>query len=276
MRCMACGEEMRLVQVVPDDTMPVPGYEHHTLACPGCHDVERRLVFSRDLEPVPFEPRPLPPAALRAEAAAGRAARSSVEIPPDAVMASSSITAPSWARAVDRLRNQQSSLQARQADVKASATANQMRRDWQEAVRSRRLAQTTLAQATLAQATLAQATAAPVAPADRSRPSPAPSSAMARMLARLRRRDTWQQTWHQTSHQTSHQTWHQAAGGAADERRRFDQMWESFAPPTPAAAAASLPQPAAVGSKSLVPVAPPAGEAWSTVARAMTLLRAAP
>jgi hypothetical protein len=254
---MACGEEMRLVQVVPDDTMPVPGYEHHTLACPGCHDVERRLVFSRDLEPVPFEPRPLPPAALRAEAAAGRAAPSSIEIPPDAVMASSSITVPSWARAVDRLRHQQSSLQARQADVKASATADQMRRDWQEAVRSRRLAQETLAQATLA-----QATAAPVAPADRSRPSPAPSSAMARVMARLRRRDTW------------HQTWHQAAGGAADELGRFDQMWESFAPPTQAAA--SLPQPAAVGSKSLVPVAPPAGEAWSTVARAMTLLRADP
>jgi len=255
MRCMACGEEMRLVQVVPDDTMPVPGYEHHTLACPGCHDVERRLVFSRDLEPVPFEPRPLPSAALRAEAAAGRAARSSVEIPPDAVMASSSITVPSWARAVDRLRNQQSSLQARQADVKASATAEQMRRDWQEAVRSRRLAQ----------ATLAQATAAPVAPADHSRPSPAPSSAMARVIARLRRRDTSQQTWHQT--------WHQAAGGV-DERRRFDQMWDSFAPPTQAAA--SLPPPPAVGSKSLVPIAPPAGEAWSTVARAITLLRAAP
>jgi hypothetical protein len=257
---MACGEEMRLVQVVPDDTMPVPGYEHHTLACPGCHDVERRLVFSRDLEPIPFEPRPLPPAALRAEATAGRAARSSVEIPPDAVMASSGITAPSWARAVDRLRNQQSSLQARQADVKASATADQMRRDWQEAVRSRRLAQ----------ATLAQATAAPTAsarpPADRSRPSPAPSSAMARVIARLRRRDTRHQTWHQT--------WHQAAGGGADERGRFDQMWESFAPPTQAAA--SLPPPPAVGSKSLVPVAPPAGEAWSTVARAMTLLRAAP
>jgi hypothetical protein len=152
-------------------------------------------------------------------------------------------------------------LQARQADVKASATADQMRRDWQEAVRSRRLAQ-----ATLAQATLAQATAVPVAPADRSRPSPAPSSAMARVLARLRRRDT--------SHQTWHGNWHQPAGDAADERRRFDQMWDSFAPPT--SAAASLPQSAAVPSKSLVPVAPPAGETWSTVARAITLLRADP
>jgi hypothetical protein len=58
MRCFACGEEMRVVEVVPDDTMPVPGYEHHTLECPGCHDVERRLQFAREIEPV--EPPPLP------------------------------------------------------------------------------------------------------------------------------------------------------------------------------------------------------------------------
>jgi hypothetical protein len=276
---MACGEEMRLVQVVPDDTMPVPGYEHHTLACPGCHDVERRLVFSRDLEPVPFEPRPLPAAALAAQAD-----RSSVEIPPHAIMASSGATVPSsWARAVDRLRNQQSSLQARHADAKASATADQMRRDWQEVVSRHRLAQATLAQATLAQATAAPPPPAkppigrashlpkrpdkpaspPDASAGRFRPSPAPSSAMARVIARLRRRDT------------SHQTWHHAAGGTADERGRFDQMWDSFAP-TARATPVPLPQPAAVASRSLVPVAPPAGEVWSNVARAMTLLRAAP
>jgi len=48
MRCMVCGAEMRVMQVVPDDTMMVPGYEHHTLQCTGCNDVERRLVFSRE------------------------------------------------------------------------------------------------------------------------------------------------------------------------------------------------------------------------------------
>ena len=35
MRCMACGAEMQVVQVVPDDTLMVPGYEHHTLQCSG-------------------------------------------------------------------------------------------------------------------------------------------------------------------------------------------------------------------------------------------------
>jgi hypothetical protein len=45
---MLCGEEMRLVQTVPDETMIVPGFEHHTFHCAACHDEERRLVFVRE------------------------------------------------------------------------------------------------------------------------------------------------------------------------------------------------------------------------------------
>jgi hypothetical protein len=56
MRCLACGAEMHLVQVAPDDTMMVPGYEHHTLQCSGCDEVERRLVFSREGASRPAEP----------------------------------------------------------------------------------------------------------------------------------------------------------------------------------------------------------------------------
>jgi hypothetical protein len=54
---MVCGEEMRLVQSVPDETMIVPGFEHHTLNCPSCHDEERRLAFVRQPEPLspPFQ-----------------------------------------------------------------------------------------------------------------------------------------------------------------------------------------------------------------------------
>jgi len=54
MRCMVCGEEIRLVQTVPDETMIVPGFEHHIFNCPSCHDEERRLVFVR--EPKPLSP----------------------------------------------------------------------------------------------------------------------------------------------------------------------------------------------------------------------------
>ena len=64
MRCILCGEEMRLIQVDRDDTMMVPGYERHTLQCPGCNEVERRTVFmaaapSRSDEPEPVTATPV-------------------------------------------------------------------------------------------------------------------------------------------------------------------------------------------------------------------------
>jgi hypothetical protein len=48
MRCVPCGAEMRLVQVVGEDTMMVPGYEHHIFECLACREVERRLTFNRN------------------------------------------------------------------------------------------------------------------------------------------------------------------------------------------------------------------------------------
>jgi hypothetical protein len=42
---MVCGEEMRLVQTVRDDTMIMPGFEYHILKCPYCNDEEQRLEF---------------------------------------------------------------------------------------------------------------------------------------------------------------------------------------------------------------------------------------
>jgi hypothetical protein len=63
MRCMACGGEMTLMNVVSDDTMEVPGFEHHTFACSECQDIERRLVFTKhsredDIEPTPVQAAP--------------------------------------------------------------------------------------------------------------------------------------------------------------------------------------------------------------------------
>jgi hypothetical protein len=59
MRCMACDAEMILMNVVQDDTMPVPGFEWRTFMCSACHDVERHFAFVRpgqesDAEPVPI------------------------------------------------------------------------------------------------------------------------------------------------------------------------------------------------------------------------------
>jgi hypothetical protein len=42
---MVCDAEMILMKVIPDDTMPVPGFERRTFMCSACHDVERHLAF---------------------------------------------------------------------------------------------------------------------------------------------------------------------------------------------------------------------------------------
>jgi hypothetical protein len=46
MRCVSCGEVMRLVQVSEDTTKIVSGYEQHTFECSGCREVEHRSVFA--------------------------------------------------------------------------------------------------------------------------------------------------------------------------------------------------------------------------------------
>jgi hypothetical protein len=56
MRCMACGAEMVLMNVVQDDTMAVPGFEHQTFMCSECQDVERRLVFTKQNRESDTEP----------------------------------------------------------------------------------------------------------------------------------------------------------------------------------------------------------------------------
>jgi hypothetical protein len=58
MRCRACGAEMILTTVVQDDTMGVPGLEHHTFICSKCCVTELRVVLTRhgredDSEPMP-------------------------------------------------------------------------------------------------------------------------------------------------------------------------------------------------------------------------------
>jgi hypothetical protein len=249
MRCMACGEEMRVVQVVPDDTMPVPGYEHHTLECPACHEVERRLVFIRETEPIPFEPRSLPPLARQDEVTASTGGAATVGA---SINTSINTSINAWARALDRLRIQQASLQERQALAKVSAAADQFRRDRDEIVRSHH-PRPAIAIMTKGQNPPSQSNEPDSA--DGARRHKAPSSAMARVIARLRRRGAWQ-----------------TVDRSSDANRNFDRMWESFAPDAPSRAAAP--------SRSLVPVALPAGEAcdetWSTWARAMTLLRGDP
>src|SRR5262249_3716399 len=56
MKCPGCGAEMHLIEVAPDKTQMVPGYEQHTFECSSCHDYVRQLVFiPRAIEPLSSE-----------------------------------------------------------------------------------------------------------------------------------------------------------------------------------------------------------------------------
>jgi hypothetical protein len=49
MQCLACGADnkMLLMDVVRDDTMKVPAFDHHIYRCSACRHIARRLVFRR-------------------------------------------------------------------------------------------------------------------------------------------------------------------------------------------------------------------------------------
>src|ERR1700692_1568995 len=47
MRCTACGAELIVTNVVPDDTGTVRGFEHHTFICSACHVTDGRGIFPR-------------------------------------------------------------------------------------------------------------------------------------------------------------------------------------------------------------------------------------
>jgi hypothetical protein len=50
MRCMGCGEEMILVKVIDDVTMPVSGFQRRAYMCSTCNETEQRLVFNKSAE----------------------------------------------------------------------------------------------------------------------------------------------------------------------------------------------------------------------------------
>ena len=63
MRCTACGAELILTNVVPDETGAVGGVEHHTFVCSACHVTERRVVFIKDGRETDSPPVPMQTAA---------------------------------------------------------------------------------------------------------------------------------------------------------------------------------------------------------------------
>jgi hypothetical protein len=59
MRCTACGAELILTNVVPDETATVRGVERHTFVCSQCHVTEHRIVFIKDGRETDSPPTPM-------------------------------------------------------------------------------------------------------------------------------------------------------------------------------------------------------------------------
>jgi hypothetical protein len=249
MRCIGCGEEMRLVQAVADQTMMVPGYEHHTLECPGCHGVERRLVFARPIGPLTVEPMRLSADAPAPTAASKPSERLDVS--------------RTWARAVERLRSQQSALKERAEGARISETVRQFYQAWDGFTPRRR--RISPANPRISAKQPSQSSPSNLSSEkDRAPNSAAPVSALARVVAKLR------------SHQAS------ISARRADKERSlegqpFDQFWETLGasprPPTPSGKAPTpRPRPLAK-SRSLVPIEARPEQASSAWARAVAMLQ---
>jgi hypothetical protein len=291
MRCIGCGEEMHVVQAVADHTMMVPGYEHQTLACPGCEVVERRLVFARPIGPLAIEPMRLPPGAPASTTAQRQNERIDVS--------------RTWTRAIERLRSQQSALKERAAAARTSKTVRRFFQAWDGFMPRRRGGLADRSPPRLPSDLLREwasgspqkarqhegservsdSGAAKAAPANpptsaqkptqsrptkvasgnkEAQPGAAPTGALARVVAKLRSR---QATIN--------------AGGVVKEHslegQPFDQLWENLGPsarrPTPAAKPPT-PRPRPLARlRSLVPIEARPGEPSSPWARAVAMLQ---
>jgi hypothetical protein len=87
---------MPLMDVVRDDTMKVPAFDHHIYRCSACRHIARRLVFRRAKMPITHLP--------------------VIAIPTDKLWKERIAAPRTWENAVEKLRSKQATL-AEQAAV---------------------------------------------------------------------------------------------------------------------------------------------------------------
>ena len=108
MKCLACGAEMRLMDVRTDTAAPF-GIERRVFQCLSCRQLAQRLRLNRPRmaiahsRPRDFEPQ-LEPSGTQSE-------RANVVVKRQAVAARAS----AWARAIEKLRERQMALKERGA-----------------------------------------------------------------------------------------------------------------------------------------------------------------
>jgi hypothetical protein len=94
MRCLACGAEMLLMEVVQDEAMRAPAFERRTFMCSACRQIARRLVFSRVTTSAN-----VPVATSHPEASAAKLQ-----------MGQCAALGAAWAKAVEKLSSRQTAL----------------------------------------------------------------------------------------------------------------------------------------------------------------------
>src|ERR1700704_722781 len=103
MKCVACGAEMRLMQV-QTDTVTVCGIERHLFGCSACPQSAQRLMFNR----ARMSSINLPVAATHSEA------------PPIELDAARVAGASGWTRAIEKLSSRQTALKEHKAAERTS------------------------------------------------------------------------------------------------------------------------------------------------------------
>jgi hypothetical protein len=125
MRCMACGGEMILTAVASDGATMPAGFRQETLQCLACRDIERRFVFGRGPTKIPELPRasasPQPVVSPSVpETIASSPSQSSLPVQGISSLTPAAIAcAPTWARAVEKLRSCQADIHVRAVEEKS-------------------------------------------------------------------------------------------------------------------------------------------------------------
>lgn len=226
MRCVGCGENMRLVQAAADRTMMVPGYEHQTLECPGCREVERRLVFARPIAPLPDELLRVP---------------SGTPASPTPKQHERMHAPKAWPRALERLRSRQSALKERAEVARASEAVRQFHQTWDALMPHCRDAPPAKLPTPAEKRGLSSPAKLSLGK-DRDQHGAAPIGAFARMAAKLR------------SHQAAISA-RRAVKDHSFQGQPFDQLWENLGPSPRRSMRSDMPQPTPLAkSRCLVPI----------------------
>jgi hypothetical protein len=124
MRCLACGGEMRLMEVSLADT-PMAGFERQTSKCSSCSHISRRLVLSHPRSPGANLPVvPLPPEPPATELQMKHVIAGSVRAKLSEKLRSRQLATQeraaragtsTWAEAVEKLRSKQAALKKQSA-----------------------------------------------------------------------------------------------------------------------------------------------------------------